>query len=303
MGGSSDCANLLHAFVWEEGGLMRDLNRLIPPGSGLQISNAFNINDCGGILAKSFPIGTTPNDDADLSHIVLLIPCAQEDHEGECSNHDRDGDGVPPPVSTPATSRAAAIPRSSHSLTAEDGAVGWQMRMGRRLVVPKAAAHRLFERGKGVSLIKIHRRLTPLASTRNPCAANYPAFRTAEISAGICVPFVLLHFGKLAGFHPKLRCEEVVERSMNSGGRTRGTTSHGVEKVARPALVADRIAAPALTVRDRHSRRSGFKELWSIHPLGTNLNSVKKTVSRRYCSLLHWSGLLTTPDRACRPSW
>ena len=63
---------------------MRDLNKLIRPGSGLQITNAFNINDRGEILAKSFPIGTTPNDDADLGHLVLLIPCDKDDHDGDC---------------------------------------------------------------------------------------------------------------------------------------------------------------------------------------------------------------------------
>ena len=108
VGGTSDCRNFLHAFVWEQGGPMRDLNKLIPPDSGLQLTNAFNINDRGEILAKSFPIGTTPNDDADLGHLVLLIPCAQEDHERGCSDHDRDGDAVTPPVSTLATARAAA---------------------------------------------------------------------------------------------------------------------------------------------------------------------------------------------------
>ncbi len=141
VGGTSDCRNFLNAFVWEEGGPMRDLNKLIPPDSGLQLTNAFNINDQGEILAKSFPIGTTPNDDADLGHIVLLIPCAQEDREGGCSDRDRGSDAVSTFVSAPATAAAAAIPRSSHSLTAEDGAVGSQMRMGRRPVVPKAAAH------------------------------------------------------------------------------------------------------------------------------------------------------------------
>jgi probable HAF family extracellular repeat protein len=42
VGGSSDCANFLHAFLWEEGGPMLDLNILIPPGSGYQLTNAFN---------------------------------------------------------------------------------------------------------------------------------------------------------------------------------------------------------------------------------------------------------------------
>ena len=84
VGGSSDCHNFLHGFVWEEGGPMLDLNTLIASGSGLQITNAFNINDRGEILAKSFPIGTTPNDDEDLGHLVLLVPC--DEGRGDCVN-------------------------------------------------------------------------------------------------------------------------------------------------------------------------------------------------------------------------
>jgi len=82
VGGSSDCQNFLHAFVWEEGGPMLDLNTLIPPGSGFQLTNAFNINDRGEILAKAAPLGFTPNDDADLGHLVLLIPCQSLEEAG-----------------------------------------------------------------------------------------------------------------------------------------------------------------------------------------------------------------------------
>ena len=84
VGGSSDCHNFLHAFVWEEGGPMLDLNTLIPPGSGLQLTNAININDRGEILAKSDPLGITPIDDEDLGHLVLLVPC-DEGHD-DCVN-------------------------------------------------------------------------------------------------------------------------------------------------------------------------------------------------------------------------
>lgn len=79
VGGSSDCRNFLHAFVWEAGGPMLDLNTLIPAGSGLQLTNAININDRGEILAKSVPVGVTPIDDEDLGHVVLLIPCSTND--------------------------------------------------------------------------------------------------------------------------------------------------------------------------------------------------------------------------------
>jgi probable HAF family extracellular repeat protein len=84
VGGSSDCHNFLHAFVWEEGAGMIDLNSVIPPGSGLQLTNAFNINDRGEILAKSVPEGVTPVDDEDLGHVVLLVPCNED--PGDCVN-------------------------------------------------------------------------------------------------------------------------------------------------------------------------------------------------------------------------
>jgi len=86
VGGSSDCFNFLHAFVWENGGPIQDLNTLIAPGSGWQLTNAFNINDRGEILAKAAPVGFTPEDDADLGHLVLLVPCQSID-EGGCGGN------------------------------------------------------------------------------------------------------------------------------------------------------------------------------------------------------------------------
>ena len=91
VGGSSDCANFLHAFVWQKSTGILDLNKLIAPGSGLQLTNAIDINDRGEIIAKSFPIGTTPNDDEDLGHLVLLVPC-DNDHEKGCRESDFDND-------------------------------------------------------------------------------------------------------------------------------------------------------------------------------------------------------------------
>jgi probable HAF family extracellular repeat protein len=84
VGGSTDCHRALHAFVWEEGGPMLDLNTLIPPGSGVQLTNAININDRGEILAQSDPLGVTPIDEADLGHLVLLVPC--DEGRGDCVN-------------------------------------------------------------------------------------------------------------------------------------------------------------------------------------------------------------------------
>jgi probable HAF family extracellular repeat protein len=96
VGGSSDCHNFLHAFLWEEGGPMLDLNTLVPPGSGMQLTNAFNINDRGEILAKAAPLGFTPNDDADLGHLVLLVPCDSGDTG--CEGNDARTTSVEPQI-------------------------------------------------------------------------------------------------------------------------------------------------------------------------------------------------------------
>jgi probable HAF family extracellular repeat protein len=110
VGGSSDCRNFLHAFVWEEGGPMLDLNMLIAPGSGLQLTNAIDINDRGEILAKSVPIGTTPIDDEDLGHVVLLVPC--EENENCESNVDASGSVT---LADPGRNATAVSPRARAS--------------------------------------------------------------------------------------------------------------------------------------------------------------------------------------------
>jgi len=79
VGGSSSCHAFLHAFVWQDRGPMVDLNALIQPGTGYQLTNAIDINNHGEILAKAAPLGFTPDDDADLGHLALLIPC-DDDH-------------------------------------------------------------------------------------------------------------------------------------------------------------------------------------------------------------------------------
>jgi probable HAF family extracellular repeat protein len=111
VGGSSDCRNFLHAFVWEEGGPMLDLNTVIAPGSGFQLTNAFNINDRGEILAKGAPLGFTPNDDADLGHLFMLIPCGEGD---ECPEDDAadTSTAVTKPETTNVGNPVRQVPRS-----------------------------------------------------------------------------------------------------------------------------------------------------------------------------------------------
>ena len=108
VGGSSDCHNFLHAFLWENGGPMQDLNTLIAPGSAFQLTNAFNINNRGEILAKAAPLGFTPNDDADLGHLVLLMPCQSIDDAG-CGGSAQDA-AIPAPGSSPFVGKPGPSP-------------------------------------------------------------------------------------------------------------------------------------------------------------------------------------------------
>jgi probable HAF family extracellular repeat protein len=86
VGGTSDCNYFLHAFLWEDGGPMLDLNTLIPAGSGLQLTFALDINDRGEILAKALPPGGNPYQDSDLyGHLVLLVPCEGESESCQAS--------------------------------------------------------------------------------------------------------------------------------------------------------------------------------------------------------------------------
>jgi probable HAF family extracellular repeat protein len=61
-------------FLWEDGGPIVDLNTLVPPGSGLQLYEADQINDRGEIVVQGV-------DASGNNHAVLLIPC-DENHPG-----------------------------------------------------------------------------------------------------------------------------------------------------------------------------------------------------------------------------
>lgn len=65
------------------------------------VANAININDRGEILAKAAPLGFTPNDDADLGHLVLLVPC--DDEREDCSAPLQNAEMAPGRKVTPST--------------------------------------------------------------------------------------------------------------------------------------------------------------------------------------------------------
>ena len=96
----------LHGFLWEHGGPIVDLNTLVPPGSGVTILNAFDINDRGEIAGN----GVLPNGDL---RAVLLIPSDDEHAHVEGCDYD-DVDAVAEPqvrsaqITQPAPAASAA---------------------------------------------------------------------------------------------------------------------------------------------------------------------------------------------------
>ena len=70
-----------HAFLWESGGPMVDLNTLIPSGASLALTFAFSINDRGEIIGVGVPSGCTPDNIDFCGHAFVLMPC-DEDHPG-----------------------------------------------------------------------------------------------------------------------------------------------------------------------------------------------------------------------------
>jgi len=70
-----------HAFLWEHGGPMVDLNTLIPANSSLLLEEGGNINDRGEIAGRGLPSGC---DDVDAcGHVFLLTPC---DNDTSCNS-------------------------------------------------------------------------------------------------------------------------------------------------------------------------------------------------------------------------
>jgi probable HAF family extracellular repeat protein len=140
VGGSSDCLNFLHAFVWEEGGPMVDLNTLIEANSGLQLTNAININDRGEILAKSDPLGVTPIDDADFGHLVLLIPCEPDDDEEDCGGSAGAAASMAPRSTASVSNRLPKSTLPQGPLSIHDTVSAWRASLARQYHLPVAEA-------------------------------------------------------------------------------------------------------------------------------------------------------------------
>jgi probable HAF family extracellular repeat protein len=73
-----------HAFLWERGGGMQNLNTLIPPGADLDLTFAVAINDEGEIAGFGVPPGCAPADIDFCGHAFILMPCGGN---ADCTNH------------------------------------------------------------------------------------------------------------------------------------------------------------------------------------------------------------------------
>ncbi len=132
VGGSSDCHVFLHAFIWEEGGTILDLNTLIAPDSGWQLTRAFNINDRGEILVEALPAGVTPQFE-EPGHIVLLIPCDDASASSCGADHPK-GPFGPASQSTPVRSGGADdMPRPR---TSQENVAGWRAKFAKQINAP-----------------------------------------------------------------------------------------------------------------------------------------------------------------------
>ena len=85
VGGSSDCTNFLHAFVWDNGGPMLDLNTLVPTHAELTLIEAIYINDDGEIAGIGVPSGCSPLQPESCEHAFLLVPCDDDCEQGNAA--------------------------------------------------------------------------------------------------------------------------------------------------------------------------------------------------------------------------
>lgn len=94
-----------HAFLWQHGGPMVDLNTQIPPGASLQLTFAFAINERGEIAGVGVPAGCAPQDVNTCGHAFVLLPRDEANAEGITSNAPAPGTGAP--AATPPTHAAS----------------------------------------------------------------------------------------------------------------------------------------------------------------------------------------------------
>ena len=113
VGTSEDRAHMVigvgeHAFLWEDGGPMVDLNTLIRAGSSLQLTYAVAINERGEIAGFGVPPGVPPEEYETKGHAYILIPC-DEEHPGVCENEASDVTASPRAKQSPKVAGAPSV--------------------------------------------------------------------------------------------------------------------------------------------------------------------------------------------------
>jgi probable HAF family extracellular repeat protein len=131
-------AGVLHAFLWENGGPMIDLNALIPANSGLELVEADNINESGEIVGLGAPPGVPVHQDAIGLHLFLLIPCAAEDTQG-CEDN-AEVTNAATQTSTAAVIRPTQTKTTPESRPTPSGVAAWRTRLAHRYHIPGLGA-------------------------------------------------------------------------------------------------------------------------------------------------------------------
>ena len=115
VGTSEDRAHMLigvgeHAFLWEDGGPMVDLNTLIPPGSSLQLTYAVAINDRGEVAGFGVPPGVRPEEYEFQGHAYVLIPCDENHPDVEGCDYSMVEVGTTPSVRPTVREESGRVP-------------------------------------------------------------------------------------------------------------------------------------------------------------------------------------------------
>jgi probable HAF family extracellular repeat protein len=124
---------VLHAFLWENGGPMIDLNTLIPANSGLELVEADNINESGEIVGLGAPPGVPVHQDVIGLHVFLLVPCAAGDTQG-CEDT-AEGTAVTQ-TSTAAVINPTQAKTTPESRPTPSGMAAWRARLAHRYHIP-----------------------------------------------------------------------------------------------------------------------------------------------------------------------
>jgi probable HAF family extracellular repeat protein len=121
---------LQHAFLWEHGGPMIDLNTLIPANSGLELQDAIDINERGEIAGLGAPSGCDFVETCGLGYV--LIPCGEgtQGCGGDAQGSATATPNSPVPITNNITMSTQGRP------TRNEAVATWRARMAQRYHIP-----------------------------------------------------------------------------------------------------------------------------------------------------------------------